>query len=37
MGDYRYSEFDFIPVNQIERIKVLRSAGIAYGPDVARA
>ncbi|WP_020587264.1 TonB-dependent receptor [Desulfobacter curvatus] len=36
MGDYRYSEFDFIPVNQIERIEVLRSAGIAYGPGAAR-
>jgi len=36
MGDSRYSEFDFIPVNQIERIEVLRSAGIAYGPGAAR-
>lgn len=36
MGDYRYSEFDFIPVNQVERIEVLRSAGIAYGPGAAR-
>ena len=36
MGDYRYSEFDFIPVSQIERIEVLRSAGIAYGPGSAR-
>ncbi|BBO87897.1 TonB-dependent receptor [Desulfosarcina ovata] len=36
LGDYRYSEFDFIPVNQIERIEVLRSAGIAYGPGAAR-
>ena len=36
MGDYRYSEFDFIPVNQIKRIEVLRSAGIAYGPGSAR-
>ena len=36
MGDYRYNEFNFIPVNQIERIEVLRSAGIAYGPGSAR-
>ncbi|MCD4744056.1 MAG: TonB-dependent receptor plug domain-containing protein, partial [Desulfobacteraceae bacterium] len=35
-GDYRYSEFNFIPVTQIERIEVLRSAGIAYGPGAAR-
>jgi iron complex outermembrane receptor protein len=36
IGDSRYSEFDFIPVSQIERIEVLRSAGIAYGPGAAR-
>ena len=36
MGDYRYSEFNFIPVDQIDRIEVLRSAGIAYGPGAAR-
>lgn len=36
MGDYRYSEFNFIPVNQIERIEILRSAGISYGPGAAR-
>lgn len=36
MGDYRYSEFNFIPVTQIDRIEVLRSAGITYGPGAAR-
>ena len=36
MGDYRYNEFNFIPINQIEKIEVLRSAGIAYGPGSAR-
>lgn len=36
MGDYRYSEFNFIPISQIERIEVLRSAGIVYGPGAAR-
>lgn len=36
VGDYRYDEFDLIPVTQIERIEVLRSAGIAYGPGAAR-
>ncbi len=36
MGDYQYNEFNFIPVNQIERIEVLRSAGIAHGPGAAR-
>lgn len=36
IGDYRYDEFSFIPVSQIERIEVLRSAGIAYGPGAAR-
>lgn len=36
IGDYQYNEFDFIPVNQVERIEVLRSAGIAAGPGAAR-
>ncbi len=36
IGDYRYDELSFIPVSQIERIEVLRSAGIAYGPGSAR-
>ncbi|MFH2060515.1 MAG: TonB-dependent receptor [Pseudomonadota bacterium] len=36
MGDYQYSEFNFIPITQIEHIEVLRSAGIAYGPGAAR-
>ncbi|RLF60377.1 MAG: TonB-dependent receptor [Thermoplasmata archaeon] len=36
IGDYRYDQFGFIPVSQIERIEVLRSAGIAYGPGAAR-
>lgn len=36
IGDYRYDELSFIPVSQIERIEVLRSAGIAYGPGAAR-
>lgn len=35
-GDYRYDQFSFIPVSQIERIEILRSAGIAYGPGSAR-
>ncbi len=35
-GDYRYDQFDFIPVSLIERVEVLRSAGIAYGPGSAR-
>ncbi len=35
-GDYRYDQFSFIPVSQIERIEVLRSPGIAYGPGSAR-
>jgi len=36
VGDYRYDQFSFIPVSQIERIEVLRSAGIVYGPGSAR-
>jgi len=36
IGDYRYDQFDFIPISSIERIEVLRSAGIAYGPGSAR-
>jgi iron complex outermembrane receptor protein len=36
VGDYQYDEFSFIPVSQIERIEVLRSAGIAYGPGASR-
>jgi iron complex outermembrane receptor protein len=36
MGDYRYSQFDFISISQIDRIEVLRSAGITYGPGAAR-
>ena len=36
IGDYQYNEFSFIPVSEIERIEVLRSAGIAYGPGAAR-
>jgi len=36
IGDYRYDQFGFIPVSQVERIEVLRSAGIAYGPGSAR-
>jgi iron complex outermembrane receptor protein len=36
IGDSRYDHFDFIPVSQVERIEVLRSAGIAYGPGSAR-
>lgn len=36
IGDYRYDQFSFIPVSQIERIEILRSAGIAYGPGSAR-
>ncbi|WP_310598600.1 TonB-dependent receptor [Desulfobulbus sp.] len=35
-GNYRREELDVIPVSQIERIEVLRSAGIAYGPGAAR-
>lgn len=36
VGDYQYAEFNFIPINQVERIEVLRSAGIAAGPGAAR-
>ncbi len=36
IGDYRYNELSFIPVSQIERIEVIRSAGITYGPGSAR-
>jgi len=36
IGDNRYDHFGFIPVSQVERIEVLRSAGIAYGPGSAR-
>ena len=36
VGDLRYNHFNFIPVSQVERIEVLRSAGIAYGPGSAR-
>jgi len=36
VGDSRYNQFSFIPVSQVERIEVLRSAGIAYGPGSAR-
>ena len=36
IGDYRYDQFGFIPVSQVERIEVLRSAGIVYGPGTAR-
>ncbi len=35
-GNYRREELDIIPVSQIERIEVLRSAGVAYGPGAAR-
>ncbi|HUV50881.1 MAG TPA: TonB-dependent receptor [Anaerolineae bacterium] len=36
IGDYRFDQFSFIPVSQVERIEVLRSAGITYGPGSAR-
>ncbi len=36
IGDYQYNEFSFIPISEIERIEVLRSAGIAYGPGASR-
>jgi iron complex outermembrane receptor protein len=36
IGDSQYNEFSFIPVSEIERIEVLRSAGITYGPGAAR-
>lgn len=35
-GNYRREELDIIPVSQIERIEVLRSAGIVYGPGSSR-
>ncbi|GAB6905831.1 Predicted TonB-dependent receptor [Desulfosarcina cetonica] len=35
-GNNRREELDLIPVSQIARIEVLRSAGIAYGPGSAR-
>lgn len=35
-GSNRYEELDVIPVSQIERIEVLRSAGIAGGPGSGR-
>jgi iron complex outermembrane receptor protein len=35
-GNYRREELDIIPVSQIERIEVLRSAGVAYGPGASR-
>ncbi|MGE4559976.1 MAG: TonB-dependent receptor [Desulfobulbus sp.] len=35
-GNARREELDIIPVSQIERIEVLRSAGVAYGPGAAR-
>jgi iron complex outermembrane receptor protein len=35
-GSYRREELDIIPVSQIERIEVLRSAGVVYGPGSSR-
>lgn len=35
-GNYRREELDIIPVSQIERIEVLRSAGVVYGPGSSR-
>jgi iron complex outermembrane receptor protein len=35
-GNYRREELDIIPVSQIERIEVLRSAGVIYGPGSSR-
>lgn len=35
-GNYRREELDIIPVSQIARIEVLRSAGVAYGPGSSR-
>lgn len=35
-GNSRREELDLIPVSQIARIEVLRSAGIVYGPGAAR-
>ena len=36
LGSYRREELDILPVSQIERIEVLRSAGVAYGPGASR-
>ncbi len=36
IGSSRYDYFNFIPVSQVERIEVLRSPGIVYGPGAAR-
>ncbi len=36
VGNTRYDSFSFIPVSQVERIEVLRSPGIVYGPGSAR-
>lgn len=36
IGASRYDFFNFVPVSQVERIEVLRSAGIVYGPGSAR-
>ncbi|MCK4423053.1 MAG: TonB-dependent receptor, partial [Candidatus Omnitrophica bacterium] len=36
VGASRYDHFNFIPVSQVERIEVLRSPGIVYGPGTAR-
>ena len=36
IGISGYPQFQFIPISQIERIEVLRSAGIAYGPGSSR-
>ncbi len=35
-GIYRYDQLDFIPVSQIERIEVLKSSGITFGPGSTR-
>ena len=36
IGDTRYDQFGFVPVSQIERIEVVKSGGISYGPGAAR-
>ncbi len=36
IGDTQYDSFGFIPVSQVERIEVLKSPGIVYGPGSAR-
>lgn len=36
IGNTQYDCFNFIPVSQIERIEVLRSPGIVYGPGSSR-